>query len=266
MQKNIKRVIAVVVVFLLAGCATVNDVRRATDLIRTDNELTRLLVEVRPGDKTGASTYLIGLANDAREEADALGSVQGNEADAIAYYRIASTAYWKSGQPEVANELFRTANSGTDLCTELGENAPDRDCLFLRLVIPFAGLESFAGEKGLSGLMNRVDFSEGEATADEIAAMKVVHGSLSQAKTLVDKILIIGRDDRLLSHPSMQDYYCRNAGLANDYFNPTVSVFVTKVREYKDNVGDPRLDLGVAVEEARGLKVKEGVPGFCPEE
>jgi hypothetical protein len=266
MQKHINRVIIGVVVFLLAGCVTVNDVQRATDLIRTDNELTRLLVEVRPDDKAGASAYLIGLGNDAREEADALKGVQGHEADAIAYYRIASTAYWKSGKPEVANELFQTANNGTDLCTELGEKAPDRDCLFLRLVIPFAGLESLAGEKGLSGMMDGVDFGDGEATAAEISAMKDIHGSLSQAKTMVGKILIIGRDDRLLTHPSMQDYYCRNVRLAKDYYNPTVSVFVTKVREYGDNVGDVELDLEVTVEEARALKVKGGVPGFCPEE
>ena len=40
-----KRLMIGAVVFLLAGCATVNDVQRASDLIRTDNELTRLLVE-----------------------------------------------------------------------------------------------------------------------------------------------------------------------------------------------------------------------------
>ena len=98
MKKHMNRAIIGIIVFLLAGCVSVQDVRRATNLIRTDNELTRLLVEVRPDDQAGAEAYLIGLASDAEQEADALVAAQGNQADAIAYYRIASTAYWKSGR------------------------------------------------------------------------------------------------------------------------------------------------------------------------
>jgi len=264
MQKHMYRLIIGIIVFLLAGCVSVQDVRRATDLIRTDNELTRLLVEVRPDDQVGAAAYLIGLASDAEQEADAVVAAQGNKADAIAFYRIASTAYWKSGQAEVVNDLFQTAEKGSALCTEMGEDAPDRDCLFLRLVIPFAGLESVA-ENDLSGMLDWVDFNDGNATDDEKETMKDIYGWLKLAKVPTQKILAIGQDDRLLSHATMRDYYCNNAQSAKDYYDPTVSVFVTKVREYSDNFGDPQPALDVTLQEARALKLNEAVPAFCSE-
>ena len=46
-KNSAARLIFFICVFLLVGCATAEDVRQASDLIRTDNELTRLLVEER---------------------------------------------------------------------------------------------------------------------------------------------------------------------------------------------------------------------------
>ncbi|MBN1140232.1 MAG: hypothetical protein JXB25_00320 [Deltaproteobacteria bacterium] len=252
------------IVFLLAGCVSVQEVRRATDLIRTDNELTRLLVEARPEDQTNAAAYLIGLAVDAGREADALAAAPNNRTEAIAYYRIASTAYWKSGGSEGVDALFQAAEKGAALCAGLGKEAPDRDCLFLRLVIPFAGLESVARED-LGGMLEEVNFNDGSATETEKAMMREIHKWLQLAKAPTQTILAVGTDDRLLSHGSMRDYYCRNAKAARDYYDPTVSVFITKVREYGNTFGDPRPALNVTLEEARALKLSEGVPAFCPQ-
>ena len=264
MQKLTTRLVIGVVVFLLAGCATVKDIQRSTDLIRSDNELTRLLVEVRPSDQAAAATYLTGLAKHAVEEADALKDIQGKEPDAIAYYRIAATASWRSGNPKVVNNLFEVSNNGIELCTKLGDNAPDRDCLFLRLVIPFAGLESNANGKGLSGLLESVEFNDGEGTPGEIETMGEIRGSLNQARPLVEKILVIGKDDRLLSHPGMREYYCDNAKKAKGYYDSTAAVFVTKVKEFHQNFTDNTSSLGMTIDEARKIrKLKEDVPEFC---
>jgi len=264
MRKFSTRFIIGVILFLLAGCATVEDVQRSTDLIRTDNELTRLLVEVRPSDQVAAATYLTVLANDAEREADALKDIQGKEPDAIAFYRIAATAYWRSGNPKVVNNLFKTASNGTDLCTKLGKNAPDRDCLFLRLVIPFAGLESNANKKGLSGLLDSVNFNDNKKTTEEIETMAEIRGSLNQAKPLVQKILIIGTDDRLLSHPGMREYYCANAKQAKGYYDSTAAVFVVKVKEFHENFTDNTPSLGITIDDARAIRnLEKVVPSFC---
>jgi hypothetical protein len=265
MQKLTTRfAISVIIVLLLAGCATVKDVQRSTDLIRTDNELTRLLVDVRPSDQEGAATSLEGLAIYAKDEADALKGDRGTFPDAIAYYRIAATAYWRSGKPEVVNDLFEVTDSGTKLCVELGENAPDRDCLFLQLVIPFAGLESKAKNPDLSGLLERVNFNNSEGTPGEIKIMGEIRDSLIQVKPLVQRILVFGKDDRLLSHRNMREYYCDNAKEAFDYYDDTAAVFVTKVREYHANFKDNTPSLGITLDEAREIrKLEKGVPSFC---
>ena len=70
MKKFTIRFIIGISVFLLVGCATAEDVRRASDLIRTDNELARILEEVRPVDQITSEMDLINLANHAKAEAD----------------------------------------------------------------------------------------------------------------------------------------------------------------------------------------------------
>lgn len=253
-----------IIVFLLASCATVEDIRRATDLIRTDNELTRLLVEVRPGDKLGAATYLTGLATHAKDEADALKSTPSKIPDAIAYYRIAATAYWRSGNPDVANALFNVSNSGNDLCAQLGDKAPNRDCLFLMLVIPFAGLESNANGKGLSGLIKKVDFRDRIASTEEIAAMKEIRGSLNEAKSLVEKIYKVGADNRLSTHPGMSKYYCDNLKKAYNFYDSNAAVYVAKVAEYFEHIPSNTPPLGITLEEAKKLRMEEKEkPSLC---
>lgn len=264
MKKFTIRFIIGISVFLLVGCATAEDVRRASDLIRTDIELARILEEVRPVDQITSEMDLINLANHAKAEADALKGNQSKFPDAIAYYRIAATAYWRSGRPEVVNGLFETSNSGTDLCNNLGDRAPDRDCLFLRLVIPFAGLESIAKEKGLSGLLQKVDFNDGSAQPAEIQTMQEIRQSLQKTKPLVQKILVIGVDDSLLSHPGMREYYCDNTKKAVGFYDSTAGIFVTKVKEFHAEFPDHAPPLGITLNEARGLrKLDRDIPSFC---
>jgi hypothetical protein len=253
-----------VIVFLLAGCATLKDVQRASDLIRTDNELTRLLVEVRPNDQTGAAIYLSGLATHAKSQADALKADPDKIPEAIAYYRIAATAYWRSGRPDVIGDLFEVTDDGTKLCADLGKNAPDRDCLFLQLVIPFAGLESNAKSSDLSSLLKGVNFNDGNATPHEIATMEKIRESFIQVRPLIQKIFSVGEDNRFLSHPGMREYYCENAKKAFNYYDSTAATFVTKVKEFHENVTGSKPALGTTIDEARELrKLKGGVPSFC---
>jgi hypothetical protein len=264
MAKLRNRLMIGAIVFLVVGCATVKDVQRASDLIRTDNELTRLIVEVRPNDQAGASIYLTAVATHAKSQAAALSGDRDKLPDGIAYYRIAATAYWRSGRPEVVNDLFEVTDKGTKLCSALGESAPDRDCLFLQLVIPFAGLESNVKNTGLSNLVNGVNFNDASATADEIATMTKISETLIQVKPLIDKILTVGKDNRFLSHPGMREYYCENANKAFDYYDRTASLFLTKVTEFYKNFPRNSPSLGITIDEARGIRdLKRGVPGFC---
>jgi len=254
MKRLTTQFIIAMTVFLLAGCATVQDVQRATDLIRTDNELTRLLVEVRPSNQAGAATYLSGLAAHAKGEAETLKSDQSRWPDAIAYYRIAATAYWRSGKSDVVNDLFEVTDSATKLCAQLGDKAPDRDCLFLQLVIPFAGLESSAKNPDLSELLDSVNFNDNQSTNAEIKTMAEIRNSLAQTKPLVIKILGVGKDSSLLTHPGMREYYCDNAKKAFDYYDLNASLFGTNVEEFHENFPNHTPPLGITGPEAEKLR------------
>jgi hypothetical protein len=246
------RLIISILVVLLAGCATVKDVQRASDIIRSDNDLARIVQEVRPFDKISAKTELTQLAFHAKSEADAIKAQKGKFLDAIAYYRIAATAFWKSGNPQVANQLFEVTDTGSGLCTQLGDKAPDRDCLFLRLVIPFAGLEAEANEKGLSKLLAGVNFGDAAGTDEEIKTMKQIQTSLSHAQSLVQKIFEIEADERLVTHPGMVQYYCENAWEAAGFYLAVAAVFETKVLEYQANIGDDQLS--ITADDAKKLR------------
>lgn len=264
MHKFMARFFTSVVFFFLAGCATYDDVRQATDLIRTDNELVRVLGEERAVNPINNSINLVSLGDHAKEKAEILKNVQGRELDAIAYYRIAATAYWRSNKVGAVNDLFNVTNNGTDLCHKLVDKSPDRDCLFLQLVIPFAGLEYMANKKGLSGLIHDLKFYDTVNTSDEITSIKKIPGLLNQAKDLIIKILSIGGDDRLLNHKDMEDYYCNNANKAMGYFDSTSGVFVTKVREFHENFPNEADSSGLSIEKARSIrKMDKGIPSFC---
>lgn len=264
MQKFATKFVLGIVIVSLVGCATVKDVQRATDIIRTDNELARIIVDVRPQDKGTAETDLTFLANHAKKKGDALKNTRNGTHDAIAYYRIAATAYWKSGNPRATNDLFETVNSGTEICNKMGEKAPDRDCLFLQLVIPFAGIESFASEKGLTELLENVHFDDERDTPNEIQTMNEVGVSLVQARTLVESILTIGKDDRLLSHPGMNEYYCNNAKMAKGYFTSKVGIYLTNVQEFESAFPNHTPPLNVTFEKALELReLNVAVPKFC---
>ena len=246
------RIIIPVVVILFAGCATVKDVQRSSDIIRSDNDLARIVQEVRPIDNVSAQTELTQLAFHAKSEADALKTQKGKYADAIAYYRIAATAFWKSGNPRHANPLFEVTDNGSGLCAQLGDEAPDRDCFFLRLVIPFAGLEAEANQKGLSKLLADINFGDDENTDEERKTIVQAYTSLVHLQSLVQKIFVIKADERLVNHPEMKQYYCDNALESRDFYLALAAFFETRVLEYEANIGDDKL--AIKPDDARNLR------------
>nr|VFK00797.1 MAG: hypothetical protein BECKLFY1418A_GA0070994_11262 [Candidatus Kentron sp. LFY] len=252
------------VAVILTGCfATVKDVQRASDLIRTDDELYRILAEVRPNDKTVASASLAALATEAKGKADKLGGAEKTRAEAIAFYRIAATAFWRSGKTDLVNKFFAATDAGQKLCTIPDYNAPDRDCLFLRLVIPFAGIEQHHAKNNdlLEEELDGVNFKDDNATEAEIAIMAKVGNALTVSKQLVERILAMGKDDRYLTHTGMKDYFCRNAEKARKYHNRFGRDYVSDVSDYKNKFRDAKL--GVTVDEAKKKKVNKGIPDFC---
>lgn len=233
---------------LLAGCATVDDVQRASNLIRMDNELTRLLVEVRPEDRHAASLYLVGVATDAASEGDRL--ARSHPREAISFYRIAATALWRSGDDRVGHQLFQVVNRGIGLCGESGADAPDRDCVFLRLVIPFAAMEA----RG-TALARHIE----NADPDDVEALGLVGAELAAAKPVVTAILEVGEDDRLLTHPGMRAYYCDGARDARRFFDGAAANYELRV----ERLDERGIDIPVTTAQAESLRELPPLADFC---
>lgn len=264
MRKVLCRLVLGFIIVSIFGCATVRDVQRGTDIIRTDNELARILRGEQLDQEIPRAAELSQIGDHAKKQGDALKQQPGKALDALAYYRMAAIAYWKAESGDVTDNIFATVNSGIEICNALGDNAPDRDCLFMQLVIPFAGLESITDEKLINTLLDEVDFSDGTATPDEIETMSTVAGYLHQVKPLVESILTIGRDERLLSHPGMTAYYCGNAKTAVNFFDSRAAGYITKAFQFEKFFPDNDPSLEVSLEHAQSLrKLENELPTFC---
>jgi len=263
-KKFFNKLVLGFIVISMFGCATVKDVQRGTDIIRTDNELARILKGEQIDPEISTSAELMQIGDHAKKEGDSLKKIPNKALDAIAYYRIAATAYWKSDNADVTNHFFATVNTGIEMCNTMGDSAPDRDCLYLQLVIPFAGFESIANKKLINNLLEKVNFSDGTATTDEIQTMNKIAGFLHQIKPQVESILAIGADERLLSHPGMNTYYCEQAKKAFNYFDSRATQYITKVSLFEESfpTHDPFLE--TSLEQAQKLKKLEiKIPASC---
>ena len=263
MKRLTIRCIVTIVAILATGCATVEDVRTASDLIRTDNELARILQEAETGSGISRPADLASVASHATGEAEGLKHKPGKIPEAIAYYRIAATAYWQMDEAREVDAFFKVVSAGSQLCVDLGEKAPDRDCLFMGFVIPFAGLETKMDEEpDPAQMLSTVNFIDGTRTEEEINTMKEVYAKLIETKPLVQSIFARGNDDRLYTHPSMRQYYCTNAEKALAYYSPRAIAFETRVIDYHDNFKDGRLEIDL--DAARDIrKLNPGIPKFC---
>ena len=202
----------------------------------------------------------MGLAADA----SATAKKYGGSADAIAFYRIAATAYWRSGDSTVIEKLFAVTNSGQEACKALGDKAPDRDCLFLKFVIPFAGLESASKERSYDEELANINFFDRVNTDKEIKVLEDSGQYLGKIKAPVESILKFGSDPVLTTHTEMRVYYCDNAEKALTHYNNIAANLSSKTKSnyarQSDLVGSPKISTATA----EGLtKLDNKIPEFC---
>lgn len=262
MKKNPAILSLIILLFFLAGCVTLRDVQRYTDLIRTENEIARILTEESSIESPDKEAKLSILGDHAKKQADTLKKDPATYPDAIAYYRIATTAYWQSWKPDTVEKFFNSAESGQKLCAQLDETAPDRDCIYLKLVVPFAGLEA-EDKKVNPQTLSQVNFADKNATATEIEHMEAIYSSLKLSKRLLTHMIAIEKDARLMSHTGMKAYYCRNSKRVIDRYKALWKGFLVRVMEFHKKVQESARPLHITEEEARSLALPTNASGIC---
>lgn len=157
MRNQILRRLALIVLVLnFAGCT-------AFQLRDANEQLTTHYYAKQQANQTddwrmmeNVSLSLRTLASDAAEQAQK----EKNVLNQIAFYRIATTAAWQAGDPNVVSY----AEDGSKLCDDENFNRAPRDCGML-LVIPV-----FAGVDETTDRFNKLQAEVTEAPADQRAS------------------------------------------------------------------------------------------------
>ncbi len=215
-------------VVTLSACATVNDVRRASDMIRLDNELARVLTSKDALDDRPMN--LESIANEAIDQAEKVKDTE-NKLDAISFYRIAATAFWKSNSSEASGSLMATVNEGEQLCAQMAGNAPDRDCIFMKLILPFAGIESATSGRKYDEELGGLDFIDG-SNPEEVALLDEAATYLHTIKKATEKVSEYGSEPALTTHTELRKYYCRNMRKVRKNYENTVAELLTQTKSF----------------------------------
>ena len=118
----------------------------------------------------------------------------------------------------------------------------------------------------ISTTLENVDFNDGSASSSDIANVQAVRDSLARLKPLIQSILAAGADQRLITHPSMCDYYQANATAALEHYDAYSALLGLKVKEFFNEIEPSgRPDLGLTEESARELRNLGATVPTCPQ-
>ena len=251
--------LSVAIPLFLVGCVTVQDIQTANRLIHADDQL-QTLVQARDQDETGgAKAQLVALGQDAMKQAGLMEANEATRREAISYYRIAATAFWQSRSESVVSEMFSAADKGNALCKSMGDNAPDRDRLFLTLVIPFAAVEASLGDVDATLGQVKRDLDAGNVTPETVDALKRAYGQMQTARSAIGKIDALEQDPALAGHAEFLEYYASNQEAAHKSFEAQRKKLGPLVQELQSRnanaTGSDGEALGLTVDDVQDLKL-----------
>jgi hypothetical protein len=228
LMKYAKGTLCLVLFLWLTACATVEDVQRASSLIRLDNEMSSVLKDpVLTASDTGKAMLAV-IASNAKTQA----KISKNKNDGIAFYRVAATARWQQKDADSMNDLAEIINDGLLLCSELDDEKPDRDCFMLKLVLPFQALEVNAYD--FSNQLATIDFSDVVATENEVITLNDIYNSLTNIYSLLNRVLNIDKKDlaMLKEQASLKSYFCTESKNVFDFYRTQWGPVNAKTTEF----------------------------------
>ncbi len=249
-------IITLVLTLTVGGCATVEDVNKTSDMLRLDNELTAII-----NGQDSSNMSLDDIASEAINHAEQEKNAQ-NKVTAISYYRIAATALWQSDSSNSSQKLWATASEGETLCNELGENAPDRDCLYLKLVTRFAAIEEAAAGRDYDTELNGVTFTDGSSPT-EINTLDEAAKYLRTIKSPTDQVIEYGSEPALVTHVQLRKYYCQNIKQIHQHYRNTGALLLTKTRGFYVNTPEAKPTPVNDEDKVKRLRDIKPVPAVC---
>ncbi|TNE64769.1 MAG: hypothetical protein EP335_06585 [Alphaproteobacteria bacterium] len=246
-----KPLVPLVLAISLSACVTLEQVKTASNIIKLDNELE---AEVRR-DRNNPSAATFSLSDIAAEATARAQDADRAAADAISYYRIAATAYWQNHDPAQNTALAEVASLGQQACASVSEKErPDRDCFYLKLVVPFAAIEEAQRnvwpvdetDKGKTRfILDDVNMSDGASNKDIDLTNTAIKG-LQNIRTGISALAKIGAENAPLPD-NIEGYFCRNTTEAIVRFDGAASTLQSSVETYfRGNPTPNRLTVDLA--------------------
>jgi len=216
---------------LLTACATTEDIKRSSSLIRMDNQMNTILQDtsIRASDEGKAKLAVI--ASDAKEQA--VKSTSKN--DAIAFYRLAATAEWQQQDATSINDLATTVNSGLNVCESMKEDKPDRDCFLLKMVLPFHAFE--INTYDFTNQLTRINFSDSVSSDTEVTTLNGAYSKTEQFYSILMRMYNIDSEDKamLADHPSLKNYFCTESQKVFLFYSSQWGPVNAKTSEFESN-------------------------------
>lgn len=197
---------------LLASCLSNNGVQQSNDLVDINEQLTELLAQADLASNRSEKPILGQFASKVHAKANELAQQQ-QTALAIGFYQAASQAYWRDDIAQNNSAIFEISNKVKELCAQLGDQAPDRDCFISPLMEHIASVDmiTFNPELSIQG---------GEASEEMAARSRTLLLDLGKKSNdqvgfangaLTNLFNYAAENQSILSeHPELNTYICSN--------------------------------------------------------
>ncbi|MGL1956250.1 MAG: hypothetical protein OCD00_02880 [Colwellia sp.] len=254
-----KTIAAFFISITLTACVTLKEVQQSTDLLNTEQHLNQVLTSKGKNLKSELAI----IAVHAVTQADELVKKEKYKSFAISYYRIAATAYWQAKETSSVNDLFKVANSGQKACGSLEEKAPDRDCLFLYLVLPFASMEEISKNHDFDFLNQGEQYGVGSDWSLLQSKLNAAQQSLQNMNMIVGKVIDIGhtRKNLISGHNTLKQYYCENAKEAKTHLNSLGNTLLLHTQQFLKNPKEVKLHL--SSNKVASLRISKSLANYC---
>lgn len=203
--------VAISIVFI-SSCVSTEEAQESETLVDINSQLIELLKEADLSGNSSEKPALASFADKAYAKAKALEGKQQSKL-ALGFYQVASQAYWRDDIASNNVLIFDIAGTVEELCTELGEQAPDRDCFVSPLIEHLANIEIITINPGLT--LRGTDPSKTEVATSRDLLLSLGQKSSDQALHLNGALTnlmnyAVVNQPILGNHPGLKGYVCSN--------------------------------------------------------
>jgi hypothetical protein len=221
-SRSIKAAFVAICIVFISSCVSTDEAQDSENLVDINGQLAELLIQADANNNRSEKPEIESFAVKAYTKAKELEGQQQVKL-ALGFYQAASQAFWRDDIAANNASIFEIAEKVEQLCADLGDQAPDRDCFVSPLIEHIASVDMITFNPKLTlpgtGVSESMALSSrallldlGKKSNDEVG---FANGALTNLMNYA-----VANQSVLNNHPELNVYVCSNL----------VSVFGTYVR------------------------------------